>query len=433
MRWWLLIVVLHGCVASDDGSASDKDAAADGDSDGDTDVGADTEDTDEVNGLGEGSVAFLHRDLPDAGDTIDLAGVFVDDLGGMGNVAECTFLSASDCWQGLPAVGEVINVAQLVFDSENADYYDVGDSILLGSLEAHRFVSATIGWTFYRSDPETEFDSGDSVGLELSGAFGDYQGSDDLVLPERLDLTITNPSDRSHQIILRDGAPASIQWTPGNADAMTIAVQGQVVNRLIGIEDNGAVSLDPADFGFATLPEGLELELSRWTQGESMAGANPVHLTGRSAAVMRGVYVPESDRVLLVPYESCNDASVGVDVPPGLYEGDMNPFEDNHTALDEGCTGAAPGGNGPEGVLPVTLQDGQSLTVKYRVFREDAEIYLLAGGCSQSCEAVADVVGVDSQELLYWENTSGEATRVFVVLDGDAWTGWFYLELAISG
>jgi hypothetical protein len=113
--------------------------------------------------------------------------------------------------------------------------------------------------------------------------------------------------------------------------------------------------------------------------------------------------------------------------------GDLGGFTDTLDPGAGGCTGFS--ASGQEGILPVVLADGETLSAVANQLGGDGALYLLSD-CSDvlSCVAGDDQIGGsgDWPEALTYTNTSGASETRWLVLDGFLATGPFYLSLDIQ-
>ncbi len=114
--------------------------------------------------------------------------------------------------------------------------------------------------------------------------------------------------------------------------------------------------------------------------------------------------------------DTCSEAMSASSVTSGIYFGTTSGLTDVLDPGDGGCTGYE--ALAEDGIVPITLADGESVKLEYTLAGEDASIYLLTDcNSAATCIVGADESVGDSEELSY-SNTSGAEQTLYVVLDG---------------
>jgi hypothetical protein len=175
--------------------------------------------------------------------------------------------------------------------------------------------------------------------------------------------------------------------------------------------------------------------LERFDYTNASEDDTTVYLVLDCAEASCGSYELELEvRDHLDPAATCDEAAAVEPLTRGSYAlgGNLEAHSRDFLLDAAGCTGGAT--EGSDGVVPVLLEDGETLTAVYRSLLDDGAIFLLAD-CADtlSCVAGADDAEARLDEVLTYTNTSGGPEALSLVLDcfgPDC--GVFALDLAID-
>ncbi len=132
-------------------------------------------------------------------------------------------------------------------------------------------------------------------------------------------------------------------------------------------------------------------------------------------------------------YDSCSEANAGTVITKGNYYAEFTAFSPLMNPGTGGCTGTSM--PGPEGMVGVELQPGQTLDVGVQTSGADVGIYLLrdcGDPFSTPSGVCSDVdLGVDQTENLSYTNSGGAVERLTLVVDSKSGLQPYFLAINI--
>ncbi len=149
-----------------------------------------------------------------------------------------------------------------------------------------------------------------------------------------------------------------------------------------------------------------------------------------------GLFTLDISRELLTEppmYDSCNEANAQAVIGKGNYYAEFTAFSPTINPGTGGCTGTSM--PGPEGMVGVELQPGQTLDVGVQTSGADVGIYLLRD-CTDPFSTPTDVcsdidLGYNQVENLTYTNGGGSVERLTLVLDSKSGIQPYFLAINI--
>lgn len=399
----------------------------------DTDSGVTDTDPPGPDRTDEGSVVVLSSQpsvVDDQPHTV-LFGMFVETAHGVVNLAECVGAAGGFCTEGLPVnPGDSVVVTDLdpAFLGSLASR-DVGSEIRLGPwVGAYGFDSASGLGFYYGTVSDAVVPSG-PMGLTLSGVWGPYSGTNDVIAPTPIEVTNPDPMRAAE---FSDAAPVFLEWTPGADGSVFLLLDTPNERSLTLLDDDGSESVDLSPFGL-TDGDVVDITLGRWGLGEVDHDGHTVSIEVQSNQVIHGTFrtIGPRDEFSSL-YDECADARVAPSAVPGNYYGDLSPMTKDLNPGTGGCTGFQ--AKGIDGVVPIDLAPDDLLTVNYQLVSDDASLYLLVD-CDDvgTCIAGSDNSLNSGVEQIVFLNSSGSNQRVYAILDAfDTVTDRFNLDIYID-
>jgi hypothetical protein len=363
-----------------------------------------------------------------------LYGLFVDEHPGFQNLAECA-VDRSVCIDQLP-VDEDTYVEpnmDLLFDPQFSEYRYVGLTVSLGGYEANYFNGQV---SYYYADL-TDQTGGNPIsgplGAEFGVEWGDYKGSDDIMVSNDIELQYPRPGSK---VSFHDGENVLIEWVPNNEGEIYLTVKAGInFYRMYLLEDDGYFELNVDDLGFGSDGYDVEFKLSRWNRGQVEHQGHTLDLVATSEVTFSGEYFYVGGRTEIELANTCGEATTAPVTLSGQYWGRLKNwgFTDAiDPTTNPSCTGFF--ARGEEGLFHIQLEPLQNLTAEYILLDDDASIYLLED-CTdvQTCLTGADLTLEGAAEFLSYFNDSDEVVDLYLVVDGYLSTnGVFYADLTID-
>lgn len=364
----------------------------------------------------EGSIVLLHRypEVDDSDDYIYLAGIFAVSTFDYVNLASCLAFreDGSYCAELLPENRDTwVDVEKYTDDILGPlEPLDIGNSFRLGPYLANG--GDFQGLRVYFNSALEPFGMPVDGDLSLSfdgGEWGAYEEEDVVPAPDPMVVTYPDPLRRH---TLSNGL-FEFTWVPGLVGDVYLTVRTDTVDRLFKLEDDGQHFLDVDELGLTDLEE-VEITLGRWTHVTHELYGNEIDILVQDEQIIRGQYRDLSNRVELVGEDTCAAAQYAPLLTSGQFFGRLST--NNNELVPSGTCGND--GNGPEQILKAELNDGGEINVAYRIFNNDAALYMMTScGNMGTCLLGSDTTFNDGIENLSWVNDLGGPTDLYVVLD----------------
>lgn len=390
------------------------------DEDTETDTETDTTPTEEDFTGKFGSIIAVHwpadADYPEgyAG-----AGFFIDQDGGIVNLAECLLMSGA-CLASVPAEGATVTESADASFLETAEFYDAGGAISVGG---EQWVDGgNYDVPVYEAEP-TVFDG--MGALAFDGDLAPFEGADAFTYASKLVVTSPSPTER---IAAGPGESIDIAWTAGSG---TMLLRYGATTKVIA--DNGSTSVAVADLGLEPPFDARAIRLARATFQNVDAAGNTVRVQTISEQWLYVDYTDTNGWDELAPSNTCSMAQAADAVGAGSYYGDLSTGYSNNLDLgaDNELTGYATEGN--DAMIKIELAAGEKLTAKVRQLGLDAAIYVVTN-CEDASSAVAGADATLTSEFEELEYTASGEQTVYLVIDayeadeGARWTAEIGIE-----
>jgi hypothetical protein len=364
-----------------------------------------------------GSIAIVHWGAGAYNEATYFAyGVFVDDDLGIDNLTTCLFVGGA-CVTEYPAVGDPpVETEYATIYTE--DIQDAGDEVLAGDVTLSG--NNNYGFRFYVGDVVTSL--GGPGGITLDGDYAPYSGTADFVTPDELVLTAP---DATAPIAVVPGQTIDLAWASPGAGGVYLEVVSFATplapDTIERLDDDGALTVAVDDLQFRQPFETKALLLSRIETSEVDAAGNTIQVQARSDQWIYLDFEDTTGWTELVDEASiadtCTDALLLPSIGAGQYYGDLSTFADDHDLGDYNpLTGYS--STGLDGVVPVTLLAGQTLTATY-LQAYDSSIYLLDAGCDVNGALAGADSTFDGEEEVLTYVAPADGTYYLVA---DAWS-----------
>lgn len=436
----LALLVLAACGASDK-DVEEPPAATDGVTDtGTPDTLPTTTDT-----------AFPPADvgsmmLVEDGRGLGLFAMFVNQQPGFENLAYCA-ITNTVCLSGFPDPANIELPVPFApdtrFDPVFSQYSYVGDTVSLGPYVADLYFNAETGLAFYYADLDDIGPVLGPVGVSFGVQWGDYDGEEDLVLREPLEIVTPRAGSMLRTV---NASTILVEWVPelGGGDLHLFASTGEPTFLAVQwlVEDDGyfEVPIDDVMAGGID-PDTISFSLQRWNTGQVKHRGNTLDLVQISKIEFSSEYDYVGSRTRIEPSDNCaqavNAAPLVSAIGTYTYWGLMTAFSDD---IADQC-GV---GGGTDGLVRVDLPPLSSLRVEYNLplgdatgtpLVRDAALWI-TDDCSNpsACLAGSNVNDDYIPELTAYFNASETETEtVYIVLSGDGASGdVFWLDVVLE-
>ena len=411
----LLMPLLVACSGGDDDAGTPTDGSPT------TDTGAaytipPREDT----GFPQGDVGSLMYVQED--DKAAVYAIFVNQQPGFENLALCA-VTGGTC---LPTFGPDIDLPYdfdptVVFAPEFSQYRYVGDTITFGPWTPELRYDAERGVGYYYADVSGEDAPLGAVGVSFGVQWGDYVGTDDIVLKPTIDLI----TPRAETVVTTNADVIPLEWMPmedGGEIHLFATVDELFIGRHWTLEDDGYFDI-PVDEIFSgappVAPQTIQFVVQRWNLGEARNRGNVLDIVQLSSARFTANYDYVGSRVEVEAVDNCAQAvnMTAID-SPGTYSywGRMFGFGED---IGDQC---GVGSTGPEGLITVDLPPLTKVAATYTLPYDDAAVWITTDcNVSDSCVVGANVNEAELPESVQTFNPSTtETVRAYLVLGGDA-------------
>ncbi|MCA9492650.1 MAG: hypothetical protein KC621_22105, partial [Myxococcales bacterium] len=345
-----------------------------------------------------------------------MTGVFVESRRNWINLAQCVSMPQAWCMSTEPKGPydsiEVQDYDPSLIDDLATRY--VGTEVALGPLvaPAARIEEQDKDYYFQGWD-SADLPTGE-LGLHLSGEWGPYDGTADVIAPDPMVVTGLDPMTINE---IYDSGPMHLTWEPGTNGDVYLLVDTPVERRLWRLDDTGSFDLDLAPY---QLPDRtrVDLMLMRWGRGFVDHSGDEVDVIVQSIQPIRGLWRSIGGRAELTElYDECAEAETAASVQPGFYFAELSGYAADMDPTAQGCTTFSEPGN--DGIIPVDLPAHTLLHVNFALPSQDSALYLLSD-CNRprnACLVGADEGLTGDNEEIQYLNDTEDPVRVYIVLD----------------